>query len=146
MTAPPDLMAALQAASAGGAAPQGPGPAAAPAPDPSGAGLPPELMNAINNDAQTLDPSQPNPGQQGPQQQGGDPVDFLRAALDALDSYKGVEQDQIDLAEAAKIYALIQKLLAKDQQEREAAAGVTPAHKGMAKAYGVGPAAGAVAP
>jgi hypothetical protein len=143
MTAPPDLMAALQAASAGGG---GAAPAAAPTPDPSGAGLPPELMNAINTDAQTLDPSQPNPGQGGPQQAGGDPVDNLRAALAALDDYRQNEQDEIDLAEAAKIYALIQKLLAKDQQEREAAAGVTPAHKGMAKAYGVGPAAGAVTP
>lgn len=144
MTAPPDLMAALQAASAGGG---GAAPAPA-APDPSGAGLPPELMNAINNDAQTLDPSQPNPGQghQAPQQGGGDPVDNLRAALAALDDYRQNEQDEIDLAEAAKIYALIQKLLAKDQQEREAAAGVTAAHKGMAKAYGVGPAAGAVTP
>lgn len=133
MSMPPDLMAALQqAAPPGGAAPAGPAPTGAP----DASGLPPGMMDSINQDASQLDPSQ-----QGGQQ-GGDPVDLLRQALDALDQYRQAENDDIDLAEAAKIYAQIQKLLAKDQQQKEAAAGVTPAHKGMAKAYGVGPAAG----
>lgn len=136
MTMPPDLMAALQSASQGAPAPGGQAPAG---PDASGGALPPELMNSINQDAQQLDPTQS--GGQGQDQSGGQPIDFLRSALDALDQYRQAEQDDVDLAEAAKIYALIQKLLAKDQQEREAAAGVTPAHKGMAKAYNVGPAA-----
>lgn len=140
MTMPPELMAALQQASAPGGAPAGGAPAPAPAPaptDPSAGGLPPELMQSIDQDASQLDPSQPGQGQQG----AGQPIDFLRSALDALDQYRQAENDDVDLAEAAKIYAQIQKLLAKDQQQKEAAAGVTPAHKGMAKAYGVGPAA-----
>lgn len=130
MSVPPELLAALQGA--GGGAPAGPA-----APDPAAAGLPPEIMQGIEADANGGAGGQPGQGQQ----QAGDPVDFLRSALDAMSQYQTVHNDDIDLAEAAKIYAQIQKLLAKDQQEREQAMGVTPAHKGMAKAYGAGPAA-----
>ncbi|MET0957047.1 MAG: hypothetical protein ABWZ18_00930 [Solirubrobacterales bacterium] len=62
------------------------------------------------------------------------PVDALRTVLESIEIYQGVEQDDIDLAEAAKVYALVQKLLAKNQQETEAAMGTTSAHRGMARA------------
>lgn len=62
------------------------------------------------------------------------PVDALRNALEAMETYQGVEQDDIDLAKAAKIYAQIQDLLAENQRQQEAAMGTTAAHKGMARA------------
>jgi hypothetical protein len=68
-----------------------------------------------------------------------DPVSALRDVLSALEAYQAVETDDIDLAEAAKVYAVIQKLLATNQQQQEAAAGVTPVHKGLAKAQAAGP-------
>lgn len=134
MSVPPELMAALQGASGGAGAP------AAPAPD-AGANLPPGVMDSINQDAGSLGGGAPGQPDQSSQNGGRSSVDSLRDAISALDEYRSLEADDIDLAEAAKIYAQLQKLLAKDQQEREAAMGVTPAHKGMAKAYGAGPAA-----
>lgn len=119
MSVPPELMAALQSAGGG----------AAPAPDT--AGVPPGVMAGIEQDAA---------GAEG-QQTDRVPADALRDAISAMEEYRRLEQDDIDLAEAAKLYAGLQKMLAKEQQEREQAMGVTPAHKGMAQAYGTGPAA-----
>jgi hypothetical protein len=83
-----------------------------------------------------IGPTDPSaaPDAGGPTGGAQNPVEALQNALAALEEYQGLEQDQVDLAEAAKVYAMIQKLLAKDQQEREAAAGVTPVHRGLAKA------------
>ncbi len=108
----------------------------------NGAGLPPELMQAIDQASQGGAPAGPMMGADTgapPPDAGGpsgaqNPVEALQNVLAALEEYQGLEQDQVDLAEAAKVYALVQKLLAKDQQEREAAAGVTPVHRGLAKA------------
>lgn len=105
-----------------------------------GGGLPPELMQAIDQAATSgggaAGPTGPDPAaaQGGPTGGAQNPVEALQNVLAALEEYQGLEQDQVDLAEAAKVYALVQKLLAKDQQEREAAAGVTPVHRGLAKA------------
>jgi hypothetical protein len=62
------------------------------------------------------------------------PVDALRGVLDALELYQSVEQDDIDLSDAAKAYQIIQGLLARNQKEVEQAGGIGPVHRGMARA------------
>ena len=62
------------------------------------------------------------------------PVDLLQNAIDLLSHYIDVEPDDIDKQTVMKALATLQGVLAKDQKESEAAAGTTPAHKGMAKA------------
>jgi hypothetical protein len=115
--APPDL-------GGGGPPPGGP-------PDLGGGGLPPELMAALSGG-----PGGPPPG--GPPTDGGgfpdDEVGLLRGAFDHLSRYLDVANDDADKAVIAKAIAQIQGVFAKDQKEQEAAGGVTPAHRGMAKA------------
>jgi hypothetical protein len=72
----------------------------------------------------------PGPGDSG----GGSPTDHLSTALDALHSYLASETDDVDKATVAQHLAGLQKVLAKDQKEQEAAAGITPVHRGMRKA------------
>lgn len=60
----------------------------------------------------------------------------LRAALTALRQYEQMEPDPEDKAVAAKVYGLLVQLMAKDQKEKDAAMGTTPAHKAMRNSVG----------
>lgn len=71
---------------------------------------------------------QPEGGPAGaPPDQGGsggledEPISYLQAAIEAVSSYQQAEPDALDKSEAAKILAMIHKLLAKDQQDRDSA-------------------------
>ncbi len=109
------------------AAPIGPPPAGA---TPDAGALPPGLEEALGlggGGEPPLDEAA------GPEKS---PIDYLRDAIAALDDYVDVEEDDIDIETARRTQAMLQKLLAKDQQEGEAAMGTTPAHRHMAKVYG----------
>ena len=58
-------------------------------------------------------------------------AEAVQDAIAAVDIARQAETDQEDLAVLAKIMADLQKLLAKDQQEDDAAMGVGPAQKAM---------------
>ena len=60
----------------------------------------------------------PEEDEPAPQQQG-DPAGLLREALAVIASYQEVEADDEDLLEAEEIRTRIQKLLAKQQKERD---------------------------
>lgn len=60
---------------------------------------------------------------------GGDPLEFLRAAIEDIQSYIDQEDDDVNMAEALKLQAGIQRILANEQKAAEAAGGVTPAAK-----------------
>ena len=65
----------------------------------------------------------------------GDPEQDLQTAIDSLTAY--MQSDETDPAEThvvAKALTALHGLQASDQKQNEAAAGVTPVHKGMAKA------------
>lgn len=47
----------------------------------------------------------------------GDPIQFLKDAIDSLTQYQQVEPDAVDKATAAKMLAQLHSLLAKDQQD-----------------------------
>lgn len=136
---PPEIMAAINQASAAGPGGAGPDTGGPPGPDSlvggPDTGGPPGPDNIVGG------PAGPPAGPQGgPPGAATDPVSALRDVLAALEVYQAVETDDVDLAEAAKVYAVVQKLLATNQQQQEAAAGVTPVHKGLAKAQAAGPA------
>jgi len=62
-------------------------------------------------------------------------TDFLQTALDALHQYQTTDEDA-DASDKKTIAEVISKILslqAEDQKENEAAMGVTPAHKAMAR-------------
>ena len=90
------------------------------------------------------DPSQmgPDPSQMGPDAgaaqggQGGNPLDLLRTAIDALSQYLTVEPDDIDSHAAAKVLAGLQAILAKNQKDQESATGVTPASRFLSRSMG----------
>lgn len=63
-----------------------------------------------------------------------DILDEIRVAMLAYLDHDGV--DDIERAEMTKALQTVQKLLAKNQQEEEAATGTTPAMKGMRRAIG----------
>lgn len=77
----------------------------------------------------------PEPGGTGPQG-GSDPASALRALIQGARAYMEIEQDDEDLAVAAQVITLIQKLLAKNQKEADAAMGVTPASKFLRRQQG----------
>ena len=110
----------------------GPGPGG-PGPGGPGGGLPPELMAALAGGGPNGGPGGGGPGapSEGSQRS---PTDVLGDMRDLAMEYLEVEQDDIDKKVGAKILHDIQSLFAKNQQDQEAAQGVTPAHRGMAKA------------
>jgi hypothetical protein len=132
VSVPPEVMDLINQASQGG--PDTPGPIVG-----ADTGGPPGPDDVVGGPDTGGPPGPDNivggPGEGGP---GSDlsPVDALRNVLAALEEYQAVEHDDIDLAEAAKVYAIVQKLLATNQQQQEQAAGVTPVHKGLAKLQG----------
>lgn len=67
-------------------------------------------------------PPQAQPDQPDPQG-AGDPLDLLRQIVDMCHQYIQVEPDDVDKAEGAKLLMAAQKLLAKDQQDRDQAMG-----------------------
>lgn len=91
--------------------------------------IPPELAAMLGGGGGPPSPG-PAPAATG---QGGGPsaAEAVQDAIAAVDIARQVEQDQEDLAVLAKIMADLQKLLAKDQQEDDAAMGVGPAQKAM---------------
>lgn len=93
----------------------------------------PELLAALGG------AGPPQGGVVGPQGQptpSGGPLEALRAAIEAMDSYRMAEQDEEDLAAAAKVIAAIQQIIAKQQKEQDAATGVSPAVKMMRRQGG----------
>lgn len=102
----------------------------------------PELLAGLGAGAPPVDPGMGG----GPPDMGGgppppdgpptdlSPVDALREVLQALETYQGVEEDDIDLADAAKAYTILQTLLARNQKQQEQALGTTDAHRGMRRA------------
>lgn len=106
---PPQVLAALQAQQGGGAPP----------------GMPPGAVG----------------GPQGPSGDNNDhpAIQYLKQALQSLRQYEGAESDPEDKAVAAKVYALLTQLLAKDQQQADAATGASPAVKYLRTANQGGP-------
>lgn len=66
-----------------------------------------------------------------PSPQGGDPVTYLKLAMEAVLKAGQAETDEEDKAALAKVFAQLQQIMAKDQKEKDAAMGTTPAHKYM---------------
>ena len=50
---------------------------------------------------------------------GGDPVSILQDMLQLADQYRGVEPDEEDKAQMEQARTILQKLLAKDQSEKD---------------------------
>lgn len=126
-----------------GGPPPGPPPDMGPGGPPMGpggppGGLDPNVLMALMAGGPGGPPGLGGPGgpppDQGPPDQGGDPVDILQKMLDLYQQYMQVEPDEEDKAVAADCGAKIQKLLAKNQAQADAAMGTTPAHKFMRKA------------
>lgn len=63
----------------------------------------------------------------------GDPVEFLREAIDNLQQYIDAEDDDVNIGQALKFQAGIQSILAAEQKALESATGVTPAAKVVAR-------------
>jgi hypothetical protein len=108
--------------------------------DAGGGGIPPELLAMLTGGAG----GEPEPddaaldeqfGIGGEEEESpGSPADALRDVLGGLQGYMDVEQDDEDLAVAAKVFAQLQSLLAKQQKERDAALGVGPAQRLLRRA------------
>jgi hypothetical protein len=64
------------------------------------------------------------------------PDDHLRQAIEHAQQALVGEEDDPTSAELAKAVNSLYRIFAQRQKEDEAALGVTPAHKGMARAYG----------
>lgn len=115
-----------------------------PGPPPAPPGLPPELMMALMGGGAPpglAGPGGPPPGlgpPPGPDSDAGamSAGDHLREALKHIDAYRSQETDDEDLAAAAKMIAALQGLFAKQQKEKEAAMGTSPAIKGMRRMGG----------
>ncbi len=99
-------------------------------------GVPPQIAAMMGGGG----PGGPPPGMgPGGPPSGGDSGDhpaiqFLKVAMDNLQKYEQAEKDPEDQAVAAKVYALLRALLAKDQKEADAATGASPAVKYVRKA------------
>lgn len=123
--APPSIM-----VGGGGPTPGPPiGPEAAAGP---GAGLPPELMALGGGGPEGAPPGLPPEG--GEEEAPRSELDILAEMRSLATEYMDVADDDIEKKDMAKALATIQGLLAKNQQETEAAAGTSPALKGMRKA------------
>ena len=129
---------------AGGPEPIGPPgepPMAPPGPpmgggEPPGGGLPPELAGLFGGGGDQTDLSGAPPG--GPEGAPRDDVEILSEIVDLWMEYMGTADDDIEKSKATQGLKVAQDLLASNQKEQEAAAGVGPAQKGMAKAIGGG--------
>lgn len=60
----------------------------------------------------------------------------LSDAIAALHSFLQNEQDDADKSVASACLAKLQSILGNRQKAEESAAGITPAHKAMSRAYG----------
>lgn len=81
-------------------------------------------------------------GAPSPQGGGTHPAIFyLKNAMTALRQYEQNETDPEDKAIAAKVYALLVQLMAKDQKEKDAAMGASPATKFLRNSSSGGPTA-----
>lgn len=63
----------------------------------------------------------------------GDPLEFLRTAIDSLQEYIDAEDDDVNISQALKFQAGISSILAGEQKALETATGVTPAAKVVAR-------------
>lgn len=115
--APPSIMVGGDQPPGGGGAPGMP------------PGLPPDMAALLGGGGEG-----PDAGGDFPQ----DEVESLEDIRERMMNYMDIASDDIEKSEMAKLLAGVQKLLAKNQQEHEAASGVTPAHKGMRKAIQAG--------
>lgn len=122
MSVPPDMMAALQ----GAAGPQGGDPSmgGAPAPEPQ-------------------DPSMADDGGSLYGQGGGDNVEALRAALDALKQYAEEEDDDQNIQVVLKCLTALQAILADEQKMMDGALGGKVDPRGMRRLGGQAGGAGA---
>jgi hypothetical protein len=104
-------------------------------------GVPPELMAALQGGGA----APPGMGMAPPPQdfsgeQAGPPPNSADALADLIQlvqshPYVQTEQDPEDIAAIQNIIAQLTKLQAKQQKEKDAALGVSPAQKGMRRAY-----------
>jgi hypothetical protein len=82
-------------------------------------------------------PPGPPPGAQGGA--GGNAqqaISFLRQAIQNLHQAQQAEPDPEDQAIISKTVSLLMQMIAKDQKEKDAALGTTPAHKAMRNSTG----------
>lgn len=95
------------------------------------AGLPPELaavlggMGSVPAQATNAPPPEAAP-RSGP--------DILRQMLSLAAEYADSEDDDDDLLQIEQARTLLQRILAKQQKQQEAALGTSPALKGLARA------------
>lgn len=109
-------------------------------------GVPPQvlaMLQAQGGPGGPGGPSGPPPAQGPPGGDDGDhpAIQFLKQAMQSLRRYEQAEADPEDKAVAAKVYALLTQLLAKDQKEADAAMGASPATKYLRNANAGGPTA-----
>lgn len=68
-----------------------------------------------------------------PENGGGSPTDLLRTGLDAIQQYMQSEEDDTFSKEAAKAAQILYGILSTLQKEGEAAGGIGPQHKFVAR-------------
>ena len=117
-------------------APPGPPMGGPPGMGPEGGGLPPELAGLFGGGPP---PGETPPG--GPETdlssaEARDDIEILTEIVDLWMEYMGTADDDIEKSKATQGLKIAQDLLASNQKEQEAAAGVGPAQKGMARALG----------
>ncbi len=108
--------------------------------------IPPQVMAAL---AAQHGGAPPGPG--GPPVQGGPSgpppapggggnaqaaIEALKAAINSLHQAGAAEPDPEDQAVISKVVSLLMQMIAKDQKEKDAAMGTTPAHKAMRNSAG----------
>jgi hypothetical protein len=116
---------------------QGPPPGPPPPGPPGAGGPPPALLALLAAHAAAAQGGPPpgvlGPGEAGPEDDEHEPIRILNQVLQLLHRYLTVEPDQEDKAAVAKLLALTQGLLAKDQKDAEAALGGGPATRVLRK-------------
>ena len=94
-----------------------------------GGEAPPDEMMMGGEEEEPIDDEALIEGGEG--EEGGDPVAILRGLVADAQHYLDVEMDDEDKAEAAKVIAILQKLLARNQKQADAATGTTDTHRFM---------------
>lgn len=106
--------------------------------------IPPQIAAALQHGA----PQGPPPGMPGPQAGPPPPgagggggnaqqaIAFLKQGIQNLHQAMNAEPDPEDKAVLAKTVSLLMQMIAKDQKEKDAALGTTPAHKAMRNSTG----------